>query len=191
SWIRRAPRRSGGGRWTCSGRGSRRSATRCCARRTRSATRGFRSRSWNGTWPRARRGATARRGCSTWRRGAGAAATLTRALSEGADPTTVLAEVRIALSPRNSDGELALLEAHAEALSALSSSELEGTARVWRELGAARWDLADDPEGAFAAWERGAALDGEHGLERLARDLVAFGGHADAARRLEGIATRK
>jgi hypothetical protein len=121
----------------------------------------------------------------------GAAATLSRALSEGADPATVLAEVRIALPPRNSDGELSLLEAHAESLSAVSSSELEGTARVWRELGAARWDLGDDPEGAFSAWERGAALDGEHGLERLARDLVAFGGHAEAVRRLEDIATRR
>jgi tetratricopeptide (TPR) repeat protein len=121
----------------------------------------------------------------------GAAAALTRALSEGADPGRVLDEVRVALPPRSSDGELSLLEAHAEALSAVSSAELEGTARVWRELGAARWDLADDPEGAFSAWERGAALDGEHGLERLARDLVAFGGHAEAVRRLEDIATRR
>ena len=121
----------------------------------------------------------------------GAAAALARALSEGADPAAVLAEVEIALPPRSSDGELSLLEAHAEALSAVSSSELEGTARVWRELGAARWDLGDDPDGAFSAWERGAALDKEHGLERLARDLVAFAGHVEAVRRLEDLATRK
>ncbi|HVY46357.1 MAG TPA: hypothetical protein VHB21_10785, partial [Minicystis sp.] len=121
----------------------------------------------------------------------GAAATLSRALSEGADPAAVLAEIKVALPPRSSDGELSLLEAHAEALSAVSSAELGGTARVWRELGAARWDLGDDPDGAFVAWERGAALDGEHGLERLARDLVAFAGHAEAVRRLEDIAMRK
>jgi lipopolysaccharide biosynthesis regulator YciM len=121
----------------------------------------------------------------------GAAATLARALSEGADPAAVLTEIKVALPPRSSDGELSLLEAHAEALSAVSSAELGATARVWRELGAARWDLGDDHEGAFAAWERGAALDGEHGLERLARDLVAFAGHNEAVRRLEDIAMRR
>lgn len=121
----------------------------------------------------------------------GAARSLVRALGEGADASQVLAELDVALPPRSSDGELALLEGRAEALSALSLSDLEGTARAWREFGAALWDLADDREGAIAAWERGAALDGENGLERLARDLVAFAGHAEAVARLEILADRK
>jgi hypothetical protein len=121
----------------------------------------------------------------------GAARALVRALSEGADPGAVLAQLDAALPPRTSDGELALLEARAEALSALSSADLEGTARLWRDYGAALWDLADDREGAIAAWERAAALDTEDGVERLARDLVAFAGHAEAVRRLEDLATRK
>src|SRR5262249_53879138 len=74
----------------------------------------------------------------------GAARSLVRALAEGADPAGVLGEIDVALPARSSDGELALLEGRAECLSALSSAELEGTARAWRELGAARWDLADD-----------------------------------------------
>ena len=121
----------------------------------------------------------------------GAARSLVRALAEGADPAGVLAELDVALPPRGSDGDLALLQGRAEALSSLSSADLEGTARAWRELGAALWDLADDREGALVAWERGAALDGESGLERFARDLVAFAGHPEAVQRLEDIATRK
>ncbi|HVU02878.1 MAG TPA: hypothetical protein VHE30_14055 [Polyangiaceae bacterium] len=121
----------------------------------------------------------------------GAARSLVRALAEGADASAVLAEIDVALPPRGSDGDLALLEGRAEALSALSSADLEGTARAWRELGASLWDLADDREGAIKAWERGASLDGEHGLERLARDLVTFGGHEEAVRRLDEIATKR
>jgi tetratricopeptide (TPR) repeat protein len=123
--------------------------------------------------------------------GDGAARSLVRALGEGADAQLVLAELDVALPSRSSDGELALLEGRAEALSALSSADLEGTARAWREFGAALWDLAEDREGAIAAWERGAALDGEWGLERLARDLVAFAGHAEAVSRLDELANRK
>jgi tetratricopeptide (TPR) repeat protein len=121
----------------------------------------------------------------------GAARSLVRALAEGADPAGVLGELDVALPPRGSDGDLAILQGRAEALSSLSSADLEGTARAWREFGAALWDLADDHEGAIVAWERGAALDGESGLERLASDLVAFAGHSEAVRRLEAIATRK
>src|SRR5204863_3926258 len=118
----------------------------------------------------------------------GAARSLVRALAEGGDPAMVWSEIEVALPARSSDGELSLLEARAEALSGVSSAQLEATARVWRELGAARWDLAGDADGAFAAWERAAALDSESGFERLARDLVSFAGHAEAARRLEDLA---
>ncbi len=121
----------------------------------------------------------------------GAARTLVRALAEGADPSAVLSELDVALPAQSSDGEISLLECRAEVLSGLSSAELEGTANAWRDLGAARWDLADDRDGAIAAWERGAALDRENGLEKFARDLVAFSGHEEAARRLDDIAARR
>jgi cellulose synthase operon protein C len=121
----------------------------------------------------------------------GAPRSLVRALSEGADPSLVSGELDVALPPRGSDGEIALLEARAETLSAHSSAELEGTARAWRDYGAALWDLADDRDGAVAAWERAAALDGDSGVERFARDLVTFGGHAEATKRLEDLATRR
>lgn len=121
----------------------------------------------------------------------GAPRCLVRALSEGADPALVSDELDMALPPRGSDGEVSLLEARAETLSAHSSAELEGTARAWRDYGAALWDLADDHDGAVAAWERAAALDADSGVERFARDLVAFAGHAEAAKRLEDLATRR
>ncbi|HEX4477008.1 MAG TPA: hypothetical protein VH142_18085 [Polyangiaceae bacterium] len=121
----------------------------------------------------------------------GALATLVRALAEGAEPALVLAELDVALPPKSSDGELAVLSGRAEALSALSLAELEGTAKTWREYGAALWDLADDQHGAIFAWERAALLDGEVGIERFARDLVAFSSHAEAVRCLEDLATRR
>lgn len=121
----------------------------------------------------------------------GAARALVRALDEGADPAAVLAELDVALPPRGSDGEISQLVARAEALSALTSADLGATARAWREYGAALWDLAGDVEGAVEAWERAAALDPEHGLVHLARDLVTFAGHREAVRRLEELASRR
>jgi len=43
--------------------------------------------------------------------------------------------------------------------------------RALRELGVARFDLAQDTEGAVAAWEQAAALDPRRGIAVLARDL--------------------
>lgn len=117
-----------------------------------------------------------------------AARCLVRALAEGAAASVILSELDAALPPESSDGEISLLQARAEALGAISSADVEGTARAFREYGAALWDLADDRDAAVAAWERAAALDPDCGLERLARDLVAFAGHADAARQLELLA---
>jgi hypothetical protein len=51
-------------------------------------------------------------------------------------------EIESALPTRTSDGEIALLQARAEALSALPEADRAGTAAAWRELGAALWDLA-------------------------------------------------
>ncbi|MGC4091230.1 MAG: hypothetical protein QM756_25805 [Polyangiaceae bacterium] len=129
------------------------------------------------------------------RRGAGdsdgAARALMRAIREGAWATSVLAELDVALPPRSSDGEIALLFARAEALSALSEADQRGTARAWRELGAAYWDFASDQRSALSAWERAVSLDLEHGIESFAADLVAFGGPEFALARLEDLAGRR
>jgi tetratricopeptide (TPR) repeat protein len=121
----------------------------------------------------------------------GAARALSRALAEGATALDVLPEVDAALPTRTSDGEIALLQARAEVLSALPEADHRGTATAWRELGAALWDLAGDRLGALRAWERGAALDGEHGAENFASDLLAFGGEALALERLVEHARRR
>ncbi|MFZ5896771.1 MAG: hypothetical protein ACOY0T_37285 [Myxococcota bacterium] len=121
----------------------------------------------------------------------GAARALMRAIRDGAWATSVLAELDVALPPRSSDGEIALLFARAEALSALSEADQRGTARAWRELGAAYWDFASDQRSALNAWERAVSLDLEHGIESFAADLNAFGGPEFALTKLEDLAGRR
>ncbi|HWA77873.1 MAG TPA: hypothetical protein VG937_36310 [Polyangiaceae bacterium] len=121
----------------------------------------------------------------------GSARALMRAIRDGAWATSVLAELDVALPARTSDGEIALLFARAEALSALSEADQRGTARAWRELGAAYWDLAGDEHSALRTWEHAAALDVDHGVENLGSDLVAFGGPEFALTRLSELAARR
>ncbi len=118
----------------------------------------------------------------------GVARALARAKGEGAPAERVLSALGDAPPARSSDGELALLGARAEALAELSEADAETRGRAFRELGAARWDLAGDAEGAVAAWRRAAELDPIHGVSRLARDLVSFAGYAEALKHLEAFA---
>ena len=118
----------------------------------------------------------------------GVARALSRAQAEGAGADRVLSLLGDAPPARSSDGELALLAARAGALAGSSVADSEARGRAFRELGAARWDLAGDAEGAVAAWLRAAELDPAHGVVRLARDLVSFAGHAEALRHLESYA---
>jgi len=121
----------------------------------------------------------------------GAARSLLRAVKEGAPAPDVLAELDRALPTRSSDGDLALLEARAEALSAHPEADQAGTARAFRELGAALYDLASDQEGALKAWERAMALDPERGPELFAADVTAFIGHDAAFRRLKALSVSR
>jgi hypothetical protein len=114
----------------------------------------------------------------------GAARALCRALGEGAEAHQVTVELDGALPARSSDGELALLRARAETLSALPEADRRGTAQAWRELGAALWDLASDRAGALRAWDRALSLDAERGVENLASDLIVFAGDGPAIERL-------
>ena len=121
----------------------------------------------------------------------GAARALGRALHEGAPAREVMSELDSALPTRSSDGDIALLAARADALSALPEADQQGTVRAWRELGAALWDLASDRNGALRAWERALALDTERGPENYAADLVAFGGEGAALEVLGEQAERR
>ncbi len=121
----------------------------------------------------------------------GSARALLRAIREGAPPHEIMAELDAALPTRSSDGELALLEARAETLSALAEADRAGTARAWRELGGALYDLAGDRDAALRAWERAVSLDSESGVENFAADVVSFIGFDAALERLRDLAARQ
>ncbi|HEV8246343.1 MAG TPA: hypothetical protein VGP93_11270, partial [Polyangiaceae bacterium] len=121
----------------------------------------------------------------------GSARALLRAVREGALASEVMAELDASLPTRSSDGELALLETRAETLSALAEADRAGTARAWRELGGALFDLAGDRQGALRAWERAVSLDSENGVENLAADVIAFIGFDAALESLLELAGRQ
>jgi tetratricopeptide (TPR) repeat protein len=73
----------------------------------------------------------------------------------------------------NPDAQLWTLMARAERLASVDDPAAPG---VWRALGAALWDLAEDRVGAVAAWEKAAHLAPQGGHATLALDLVAFAG---------------
>ena len=92
---------------------------------------------------------------------------------------------------KSSDGEIAILEARAEALSGSVDADHAGTALAWREVGAAYFDFAADVPRAVRAWERAAALNPERGIECLASDLVSFAGPDAALGALRDLAARR
>jgi len=121
----------------------------------------------------------------------GSARALLRALREGAKAQLVQSELEVALPTKSSDGEIAILEARAEALSGSVDADQAGTALAWREVGAAYFDLAADMPRAVRAWERAAALNPERGVECFASDLVAFAGVDAALGALRDLAARR
>ncbi|MEP7051257.1 MAG: hypothetical protein ABJB12_12935 [Pseudomonadota bacterium] len=120
----------------------------------------------------------------------GSARALLRAVREGAKPAEVLALLDSAPPTKSSDGELAALEARAEALSGSADADQAGTALAWREVGAAYFDLAADMPRAVRAWERAVALNPERGVACFASDLLAFAGPRDALTALLDFAAR-
>ena len=121
----------------------------------------------------------------------GSARALLRAVREGAKAASVLLELSVAPPTKSSDGELAILEARAEALSGSVDADHAGTALAWREVGAAYFDLAADVPRAVRAWERAAALNPERGVECFASDLVEFTGPDGALAALLELAARR
>ena len=121
----------------------------------------------------------------------GSARALLRAVREGAKASVVLAEIDAAPATKSSDGEIAILEARAEALSGSVDADQAGTALSWREVGAAYFDLAADMPRAVRAWERAAALNPDRGVECFASDLVSFAGPDGALTALRDLAARR
>lgn len=118
----------------------------------------------------------------------GAARSLSRAAAYGVSPRRLLAELASALPPATGDGELSLLEACVEARCSQATIDVEPTVSQLRKLGAARFDLAADPDGAVEAWLRAAELEPELHGGVLASDLFAFGGIERAIEGLERFA---
>jgi tetratricopeptide (TPR) repeat protein len=121
----------------------------------------------------------------------GSARALLRAVREGAKAADVRNELAVAPPTKSSDGEIAILEARAEALSGSVDADQAATALAWREVGAAYFDLAADVPRAVRAWERAAALNPERGLECFASDLVSFSGPEGALNALLDLAARR
>jgi cellulose synthase operon protein C len=121
----------------------------------------------------------------------GSARALLRAVREGAKAGAVLSELAVAPPTKSSDGEIAILEARAEALSGSVDADQAGTALAWREVGAAYFDLAADVPRAVRAWERAAALNPDRGIECFASDLVSFAGPEGALSALLDLAARR
>jgi predicted negative regulator of RcsB-dependent stress response len=104
--------------------------------------------------------------------GYSAARALGRALKEGAPPEEVEAQASL-LTATEPEGVLAVLELRAECLGSVPARAPEA-ARLWREVGAARWGWAEDRAGMVRAWVRAAELEPMQGPARLVRDLFAF-----------------
>ena len=121
----------------------------------------------------------------------GAAAELARAAAKGAE-SRHLHEHLDALDDKmqqsgaslGSDGLVAFVEARVHALGDLvdgpEQSALENLSSGLRDLGAVRWDLAQDSAGAEDAFWRAAVAAPRGGMERYARDLVTFAGPSAA-----------
>lgn len=121
----------------------------------------------------------------------GAARALRRALDEGVSPRDVARALEEFPNPRGSDGILALLEVRARVQSALGTESPEALSETWREVGAARWDLAHDSTRAFQAWEHAAILLPEGGYSKLAADLLTFAGPELALTEFERLAAEQ
>lgn len=153
---------------------------------------------WLGSEPAEEQGTALLLELSSRRRHAGdfdgAARELARAAERGAAPEDLLARLRdLELEMGelegdfSSDGQIAVAEARARALTAIGSAEAARAANAWRELGSLRWDLADDHAGGEAAFFAASEVSPNGGIQRYARDLCQFAG---APMTLDALARR-
>src|SRR5690606_18084314 len=112
---------------------------------------------------------------------AAAARALRRALAQGADRSLVEEAMQDFDHTVEPDGKLALLEIEAELSRGASRESDLIRADALRHLGAARWDMAQDVQGAVNLWLKAAELDPDKGLEYLAHYLHHIAGAEAAA----------
>lgn len=119
---------------------------------------------------------------------AAAARAARRALTREIHPRAVRELVSSWPRVSEPDGQLALLEAEVEFVRSLGDEESGlDLGALLVSLGAARWDMAEDPKGAMDAWLAAADLDADEGLFKLAQTLVLVAGAEQAARELESV----
>jgi len=130
--------------------------------------------------------------------GAAAARALRRALASGAPREQVAEALGRVSGPLEPDGEISKLETELEIMPdapALDGPDAQDEAsgpdkaRLLRRLGVMRFDVAQDTQGAIAAWMRAADLDRELGLDRLAYYLTVVAGADEAPVLLEKAAS--
>lgn len=121
---------------------------------------------------------------------AAAARALRRALSQGADRTLIEEALQDFDHSVDPDGKLALLEIEAELAKGEGKEAQEKRAEALRRLGAARWDMAQDTQGAVLLWLKAADLDPDRGLDYFAHYLHHIAGAEAAAEHLKQAASQ-
>ncbi|HEX7666406.1 MAG TPA: hypothetical protein VF407_17895, partial [Polyangiaceae bacterium] len=117
---------------------------------------------------------------------------LSNALREGAEIALVAPRLDelSRIEAWSGDGLLSLLEARGRVLDAHPEAKGEAS-RAWRELGAARWDLAGDTRGAEAAWLHAAELAGAGGHLTMTLGLAQFANPMLALDRMAELVARE
>lgn len=115
-----------------------------------------------------------------------------RALRRGQQASLPEAKVKAVIEKfpeevEEGDALLPLLEMRSDLVHEVSAAERRE--RLFT-AGCARWDLAQDRDGAVQLWLRAAALDEEHGLDLFAFYLRTFAGSEEATEQLKEIAER-
>jgi len=114
-----------------------------------------------------------------------AARALRRAVLQGADIPLVQALLLDFGEDMEPDGALALLETRIELLEKIEPEKTQERAAILREVGAARWDMAQDTSGAIQLWLRAADVEPQQGLELYAHYLHELAGAEVASKRLQ------
>jgi tetratricopeptide (TPR) repeat protein len=121
---------------------------------------------------------------------AAAARALRRALSQGADRALVEESLQDFDHTVEPDGKIALLEIEAELAKGEGAEAQENRAQALRRLGAARFDMAQDTQGAIALFLKAADLDQERGLDYFAHYLHHIFGPEAASEHLKQAASQ-
>ncbi len=108
--------------------------------------------------------------------GDGEARALSRCAWSPAHAMDVLSRLESATEVQSGDAIIWRLEAQAGALQALGTDHPDVAAGAWLRVGAAKWDLGGDRDGAMSAWVRGAEILRDDTFARLGAAVSRFAG---------------